>query len=222
MSSLHRPVRSRALAGLLAALALVAGGCGTAAAPSPPTGVDELAIPTQDPDASDFVATVDNPWLPLAPGSRWTYETASSVGGRVTTVVEATAGEERDGIAITDVTTTVSRQVAAPTTDHFAQDRDGNVWWFGRDGEWFDEPGLAMPAEPRRGDGFRMALTADLDVRAEVSRTDDSVVTPLSTYEPVVVLRVVDDGVVGIRYYAEGVGLVRSNTAGLTAYDVAD
>ena len=41
---------------------------------SPPTGVDELVIPTPSPDPADFVAVVDNPWLPLEPGRTWTYD----------------------------------------------------------------------------------------------------------------------------------------------------
>ena len=48
-------------------VALLAFGCGTASEPSPPSGVDELTIPTPSVDPGDFVERIDNPWLPARP-----------------------------------------------------------------------------------------------------------------------------------------------------------
>ena len=48
---------------------LVLTGCGSASEPSPPTGIDELVIPTPSIDPADFVDRVDSPWLPLAAGT---------------------------------------------------------------------------------------------------------------------------------------------------------
>ena len=46
-----------------------AGGCGTASAAEPAVRAStSWSIPTPSPDPADFVAGVDNPWLPLAPG----------------------------------------------------------------------------------------------------------------------------------------------------------
>ena len=65
--------------------------------------------------------------------------------------------------------------------DYFAQDRRGNVWWFGREGEWLAgedgaQAGLAMPATPRLGDGWRAAYEAGVvDVRMTVTSRDQSV-----------------------------------------------
>ncbi len=53
---------------MLAALTVLTG-CGSASVSSPPSGVDELVIPTPSPDPDDFVAAVDNPWFPLEPGT---------------------------------------------------------------------------------------------------------------------------------------------------------
>ena len=64
--------------------------------------------------------------------------------------------------------------------DYYAQDRHGNVWWFGREGVWRAgedgaEAGLAMPATPRVGDGWRAAYDAGVvDVRTTVATRDQA------------------------------------------------
>ena len=60
-------------------------------------------------------------------------------------------------------TETAGEDPPTERVDYYAQDRDGNVWWFGRQGVWDvdvagAEAGLAMPADPRVGDGWRLAL----------------------------------------------------------------
>jgi hypothetical protein len=148
---------------LLSAAVLFLGSCGTGAQPSPPTGVDELVIPTPSPDPHDFVARIDNPWLPLAPGRTWVYDVHRA--GRPAAV--RTVRVLPDPVVVDRVTTTAVRDVLvrpgeprAVRTDFYAQDRAGNVWWFGQDGFWRAgeegaEAGLVMAAHPRLGDGYR-------------------------------------------------------------------
>jgi hypothetical protein len=116
---------------MLAAGAIVAlaAGCGSYSDQTPTAGVDELVIPTPSPDPDDFVPTIDNPWLPFAPGARWTYDGS---GEEVT--VSADAGPTISGVATTVVTTDGLDPVSL--IDYYAQDTAGNVWWFGREGEW--------------------------------------------------------------------------------------
>lgn len=149
-------------------LALVLGGCaGFGGGPRayPPTGIDGLTIPTPSPRGSDFVAVVDNPWFPLRVGHRWVYGVSQPAGTRVVTV---TGRGRVDGVSTTRVTV---RSSTGETVDDYAQDRSGNVWWFGHHGGGDGDPsvdwaagvdgaqaGLVMPAHPRLGDGFRMAL----------------------------------------------------------------
>ena len=204
-------------------LALLLGGCSAAAPPiSPTAGVDELVIPTPSPTVADFSATVDNPWFPLAPGSRWSYRVLGDSDGDES----GTTAEVVDGVEIGGVSTTglriVERQgggAATETLDYYAQDEAGNVWWFGRDGEWRAgesgaQAGLFLAARSRRGDGYPRALAPGvIEPRAEVLLTEQEFTTTLATYDDVVVLETVDaldeaDGATS--YYAAGVGLIRS------------
>ena len=140
---------------LLTALPLA--GCGTASRPSPPAGVDELVVPTPSPDPADFVASVDNPWFPLPVGTTWRYDVADSSGNH-TLLVSAAPGPTVAGVA---TTARVARESGRQVVDWYAQDTRGNVWWFGRAGQWRAgvagaRAGLAMAATPRVGDGYRM------------------------------------------------------------------
>lgn len=208
-------VRRRTL-GLLLATALVAAGCGNASKPSPPTGVDELVIPTPDPDPADFVASVDNPYLPLRAGATWEYD-VTGAGRIVHARITAEQGPEHDGITTTVLRRTTlderGREVSS-VADQVAQDRAGNVWWLGRDGQWFDEAGLMMPAAPRLGDGFVMAELPDGTVRAEVADVGATTTVEGHEYDDVVQVTVIgaQDSALEM-FFARDTGLVATETA---------
>jgi hypothetical protein len=198
---------------LLSAVLLALAGCGTASEPSPPSGVDELVIPTPSPDPADFVAGVDNPWLPLEPGSTRTYDVSDARGHHTLTVTVA-PGPEIAGVA---TTAQVSREPGTVVTDWFAQDRDGNVWWLGREGEWRAgddgaEAGVAMLATPRVGDGYRQAYAPGVvEDTAKVVALDGSRTVPAGTYDDLLITEQRSALVAGTTRdlsYARGVGLV--------------
>jgi hypothetical protein len=202
--------RARALSVALA-VGLAVTGCGSVSEEYEIAGIDGLDIPTPSPDPEDFVATVDNPWLPLEPGSEWTYDVADGAQGGQSTVTVEPSNLRLGGVDVTVVRTetVVGEGPATEQVDYFAQDRDGNVWWFGRQGVWDvevagAEAGLAMPADPRVGDGWRLAL---LEGVVEDRATVESVETGQ------VVLRVesalAPDEVVQ-RTYDDEVGLTRT------------
>jgi hypothetical protein len=122
-------------------------------------------------DPADFGTTIANPYMPLVPGTTRTYEGG---GERVVTTV---TGSTRP---VMGIDTVVVRDRAydgtaliEDTEDWFAQDVDGNVWYFGentaecaggnvsnRAGAWeagLDGamPGIVMLASPRLGDYYR-------------------------------------------------------------------
>lgn len=213
--------RRRWLIAAAAVLAMAASGCGSASPPSPPSGVDGLVIPTPEPDPADFVATVDNPWFPLVPGTQWRYDAdLAAPAPSLTAVVEP--GPKVAGVETTTLVRTEADGVE--TRDHFAQDRDGNVWWFGRAGEWRAgedgaEAGLAMPADPRFGDGFRRRGAPGLAAYAAVAEVDAEVTVPLGTYRPVVVLEVTEGATTLRESYARDIGLIQTDLTGLVEFD---
>lgn len=195
--------------------------CGSASDPYPPTGVDELVIPTPSLDPTDFVGRVDNPWLPLAPGSEWRYTRTASA--RDSTVIVTVLDQTRavQGVAATVVTTAVSRrpgEARVEATDWYAQDADGNVWHLGEQGRWEAgvdgaEAGLAMAARPRVGDGYRTGYAAGVaEDSAQVVDTDGSASVPYGDLTGLLRTEVstpLDPGVVEQLSYARGIGLVR-------------
>lgn len=210
-------------------LALLLGGlltaCGTASPISRPAGVDELTVPTPSVSPRDFVAAIDNPWLPYAAGATWTYNVTGSTSGTLTIAVRATT-EPVDGVAATVVDRT--EPDGAVTTDYYAQDRRGNVWWLGEDGVWQAgqdgaEAGLVMPATPRQGDGWREAYAAGtVEDVASVVQLDGQASSPAGTFGDLVVIdthsRLDPDGD-RRSYYARGAGLVLEVSTSGAAYD---
>jgi hypothetical protein len=191
------PIPSRRLGALAAALVLGLGspllaGCGSYSDPAPPTGVDELEVPTPSPDPADFVDVVDNPWFVLDEATFTDRDPDPDDDALRRSVAP---GPLVEGVPTTAVT-------FDGVTDLYAQDARGNVWWFSRVGEWEAgaggaEAGLAMPAEPRTGDGFRRAEVPGQDLRAEVVAVDG----------PTVLLRAGDADEGGLERYSRGTGL---------------
>jgi len=166
MTWVPRAVRRPLVAGALAAgLVVGATGCAGIGQPAPydSPGINGLVVPTPSPAPDDFVEGVDNPWLALETGARWTYDVTggSSSGTVVVEVLDGTVPVA--GLDATAVRTTVDLGDGARVeTALYAQDEAGNVWFVGGDtdgtgwraGEDGAEAGLAMPADPRLGDGW--------------------------------------------------------------------
>jgi len=204
---------------VVAGLAAGAGACGDAGGSADPP-------PVLDP--ADFVAGIDNPYLPLKPGARWVY--GGEVDGAherievaVTTEHKTVAGIE--AVVVSD-TNWVDGELAARTFDWYAQDRDGNVWYLGEateeyehgkvvgtEGSWEAgvdgaEPGIFMLATPRSGEHYRQRYAAgEAEDLAKVVRTG----VTLGQYHDVVVVEEstpYEPGVREEKYYAPGVGKV--------------
>lgn len=123
-----------------------------------------------------FVRHVTNPWFPLEPGTVFTY-TGEKDGGHGRDVVTVTrATKVIRGVRCTAVSDRlyVRGHLAERTTDWYAQDARGTVWYFGeetaelnaagkvtsREGTWQAgvhgaRAGIFMPAQPKLGQSFR-------------------------------------------------------------------
>jgi hypothetical protein len=210
----------------------LATGCGAAPERIGASGIDELVIPTPDPRAGDFVAEIDNPYLPLRPGAVWVYETSGPEGGETITVTVLEETKAVQGVRTTVVHDEVrdeTGEVVEDTYDWFAQDVRGNVWYFGEatiayddatastEGSWQAgvdgaEAGLAMAAVPRVGDGYAQeswpgfaedqALVVALDGEARVPAGDFRDLVLTEESTPL------EPGLAERKYYARGIGLV--------------
>ncbi len=112
---------------LLALTFVLLAGCGGGdSSTSLPTGSEPANL-----DPANFVARVDNPYWPMAAGSRWVYRE-----GPQRDVVTVTDRRKRilgiDATVIHDVVTE-DGELVEDTWDWYAQDKDGNVWYLGED-----------------------------------------------------------------------------------------
>lgn len=206
--------------------------CGSAPPRSPSAGVDELVIPTPSPDPGDFVTRIDNPWLPLAPGNTWVYRSTGPDGDATITTTVLAETRVVAGVTTTvvhDVATAAGGRVTHETYDWYAQDRSGNVWFFGQDvrgrkvgggatgserpwsaGVGEAMAGVQMLAEPRRGDGYPQAsLAGVVERRATVLALDAHASVPYGDFTGVLQTEETTSvGLVERRSYVRGVGLV--------------
>lgn len=223
----------------LAILVLAATGCGgdddadTVIDP----GDDGAYAPEIDP--ASFVDRIDNPYLPLTPRSRWLYEGESEDGAESIEVVVTDDRRTVMGVDVTVVrdTVRVDGEVAEDTLDWFAQDRDGNVWYFGEDSKDYENgkvvstegsweagvdgalPGIVMPADPTVGVAYRQEYSkGEAEDMAEVVQVGQRKSVAFGDFDDVVVTRdwnPLEPDVIEEKYYAPGIGLVfEATTAG--------
>src|SRR3954451_9379382 len=90
-----------------------------------------------------YTTKIDNPYWPMAPGSRWVYRERE--GGHTNRIVVTVTGRTKvvaSGVrarVVHDIATEKGR-VVEDTYDWFAQDRAGNIWYLGEDTRAY-EPG---------------------------------------------------------------------------------
>jgi hypothetical protein len=212
MTTWPRAVRRPQAAGALAAgLVLGLTGCAGIGQPAPydSPGINGLVIPTPSPAPADFVEGVDNPWLALEAGARWTYDVTadgSPLGTIVVDVLDRTVPVAGLDATAVQTTTDLDGGAATVVTTLYAQDEAGNVWLVGGDADgagWRAgtdgaEAGLAMPADPRLGDGW-LAYDVPGLPRASTTIEDQSTGLVQTRDEADTTTR---------RVYEEGVGLV--------------
>jgi len=184
-------------------------------------------------DPDDFVSEVNNPYFPLPPGTTFIYRGESD---GVPTRDEMTVTQETKEIL--GVTTTVVHHLSyedgvliEDTFDWFAQDVDGNVWYFGEDTKELDEngdvistegsweagvdgaeQGIIMLADPKKGDRYQQEIAPDVaEDMAQVVGFEESFCVSYGCFEDVLVTKEwspLERGVVENKYYAKDVGFI--------------
>jgi hypothetical protein len=177
---------------------------------------------------------VTNPWFPLKPGSVWHYKGLKE-GVKTTDTVIVTHQTKR----ILGVATTVVHDVVKVkgkpeevTDDFYAQDRKGNVWYFGEETEELNaqgkptstegsfeagvegaRAGVLIPGKPRVGlVGRQEFLKGEAEDHFEVLDLKASVSVPYVSTQKALRTREwtpLEPGTIDNKYYVRGVGTVR-------------
>jgi hypothetical protein len=231
-----RPILSICLVAVLSACAAPATSASPEGAASLPAAyaTDRAYQPAIDPAA--FVERVENEFFPLVPGTRWVLEGGGDADGETTTTEVTTETRTVMGVVCTVVHDEVALdgEPVEITSDWYAQDADGNVWYFGEEtaeyengeivstaGSWEAGvdgamPGIIMPADPQVGVTYRQEFYAgeaeDLAKAVELDATAD---VPLGAYDGVLVTEdwtPLEPDVAERKFYAPGIGLIREET----------
>src|SRR5215831_3107228 len=186
-----------------------------------------------DINPEDFTVTIDNPFFPLPPGITFIYKGRKELS------------KQRDEFAVTDRTIVidgvtcrvvhdrvfVNGVLEENTFDYFAQDRDGNVWYFGEDTEELDkrgrvvstagtwragvdgaQPGVIMEAQPNVNDHYFQELAAPLaQDEAIVLSLHEIVAVPFGKFTNCLQtkeLTQLEPGNIEHKFYARGVGFI--------------
>lgn len=189
--------------------------------------------PSYNPEikSGDFVSRVDNPFFPLDPGTVYRYVTNSKDGQEVNDVVVSHQTKTILGVTATVVLDSVytNGDLTEATADWYAQDKTGNVWYFGEDSKELDhgqvistegsweagvagaEPGIIMEANPQVGDVYRQEfLPGVAEDMAKVTGIDVPVTVPYGSFSTLETLEwtKLTPNDRARKYYARGVGPV--------------
>ena len=199
--------------------------------------VGSPGVITAHPGPAAFVRSVDNPWFPLVPGTTFVYRGVKD-GEPTRDVVHVTSRVRVvDGVRCVAVTDRLyaSGRLAERTTDWYAQDRTGTVWYFGedtaeldrsgrvtsREGSWLAgvkgaRAGIFMPAHPQVGQAFRQEfLQGHAEDHFRVLGLHASVRTPAVASTRALLTKEwtpLEPDVVDHKLYVRGVGLVEERT----------
>jgi hypothetical protein len=176
---------------------------------------------------------ITHPYFPLEPGTTFIYE-GKSDGMPTRSILEVTGDTKK----IMGIETRVIRDTAyendvmvEKTLDWFAQDDEGNVWYFGEDttayalngavashgGSWEAgvrgaQPGIVMLAHPKVGDAYQQEfLRGSAEDRAAVLSLEESLCVPYKCFNNVQVTKddtPLEPQYIEHKYYAPGVGQI--------------
>ena len=185
-------------------------------------------------DPADFTATIDNPYFPLPVGRTLVYQGVKDGQTQVDTVTVTSQTK----LVAEGITARVVRDVAThdgakleETSDWYAQDDQGNVWYVGEDtkhylpngkvdtsGSWEAgvhdaEPGMVMEANPQIPDAYRQEfLSNQAEDTAWVVERGSSVTVPYGTLKNALTTLEatrLEPGAYDQKIYALGIGIVR-------------
>jgi hypothetical protein len=190
--------------------------------------------PVINPD--NFVEAIDNPYFPLIPGTTFVYEGESedeTIRDEVYVTNETRVVMGVNTIVVRD-REFVDGELEEETFDWYAQDREGNVWYFGEDSREYEDgevvssagsweagvngaqPGILIEGNPQVGDTYRQEyLAGEAEDMAEVISLNESVSVDYGSFENCLKTKEwtpLEPGIEENKYYAAGTGLVLEMT----------
>jgi hypothetical protein len=192
-------------------------------------------------DPANFVGQVDNPYFPLSPGRSLHFRAQTRDG--VETLLIEVRGQTR---VVAGVTTTVVVETARLNDrtieiaeNWFAQDREGNVWYFGETTQDYDyetgaptstagsweagvdgaRPGIVMKAHPAPGDTYYQEFAPGVaqDMASVISVTRRVTVMGRA-FDNVLLTKewtALEPNSVEHKSYASGIGLILEEKGGV-------
>lgn len=229
--------RMAAMALVIGLAVVLAAGCRGAAEQSgssegKPEGARSGESYSPNIDPANFVAKVDNEYFPLKPGTTYVYEGKTEEGTERNEVTVTGDTRQVMGVDCTVVwdRVWVDGKLAEGTYDWYAQDKAGNVWYFGEDSKEYEngkvvstkgsweagvdgaKPGIIMQADPRVGETYRQEYyEGKAEDMAKVLSLNESATVPYGSYDHLLLTKdwnPLEPGVVEQKYYARGVGNV--------------
>ena len=198
---------------------------GTAALPAGATG-------TATPGPSLFSTQIDNPFLPFVPGTRMVYRStdAGETGREVVRVTHRTKLVDGVRVRVVRDRAYVGGELVEDTRDWFAQDRRGNVWYFGENtktlrngkvtstkGSWAAgrngaSAGIVMEAHPKVGDAYSQEDAPGVaEDRGKVLSLDATATVPYGSFTGLLKTKdfsPLEPAVVEHKFFLRGVGSI--------------
>jgi len=183
---------------------------------------------------ADFVVGITNPYLPYTPGTKLQYREETPEGTQ--TIEVAVTHDTKVILGVTCIvahdTVTANGALKEDTYDWYAQDRAGNVWYFGEDtkeyqgggkigteGSWEAgvdgaKPGIVMQGRPEVGAPYRQEYYAGkAEDMAQVLSLNEAVTAPYGSFSGCVKTKdwsALDPEVVENKWFCRDVGMVRA------------
>lgn len=215
----------RKILSLLAATTVIAG-IGSQAATA--TATNRL------PGPASFASQIDNPWFPLKPGTVFVYRGVrdGEPARDVLTVTHRTRTIQGVRAAVIDDKLYLRGRLAERTTDWYAQDKAGNVWYLGEQTATFDtrgklkstngtflagvngaQAGIYMPAHPTAGQtGQQEYYEGHAEDQFKILNLSTPVRTPGGSSNAALLTQEttpLEPGVIDHKTYVRGIGTVK-------------
>jgi hypothetical protein len=197
-----------------------------------PLLVGAAATASAAPAPGRFSTTIDNPYLPMKPGTRMVYRTTDGDehGREVVRVTHRTRVVDGVTVRVVRDRAYVGGDLVEDTRDFYAQDRRGNVWYFGENtktlengtvtstkGSWLAGvnramPGIVMEADPQVGDRYAQENAPGVaEDRAKVLSLDAHATVPYGSFDSLLKTKdfsPLEPSVVEHKKYLRGVGSI--------------